>query len=487
MAKTAIQYVGIGGGTGTGLIVAPGSITIDGWFRMQPPAPGNPRVLFFYVSSQAPYPMLFNVALINFADGRIQFASCDWETMEFWTIETPGPGYADGKWHHIEANITGNVGRVFIDGHKVVQDTMRFRPHPDDRAIFVHHNWLFGGLVEPVALDDLRISDIVRHEDDFVPEPKPHPLDANTRAYWHFDEGTGNIARDAVPGGIVLQLDPAPDWVAGIVEEVITMPTVVSHVKLIYQMLPTGGPERIAEHWAKQLKNAALDVNQRRKSRIPDGERFIQRLAGPAAKAWRNMLNPAFKSRAGLDATDITANHAANLQEAFLKYNGQLDFLFETVDGVPAKRFLDLVQRGKQDYLAGVARRTLPLTGCKIEGRGISALAALWLTKDPITEGEIRAADEIIEGGPYKICEDSKKAGLKAMLTQRLTQAGATIVKSGFDAAVMTKQNQLTAEQVQGFVDTTLTLEPFTAGGGSHVDFIYVAGVFYLEIKVSKM
>jgi hypothetical protein len=258
-------------------------------------------------------------------------------------------------------------------------------------------------------------------------------------------------------------------------------------VKLIYQMSPTGGAERIAELWAERLVGMAQKINQRRKIRIPDGERFIQRLAGPSAKAWRSLINPAFKSRAGLDATDITANQGASLQEAFRKYEGKLDFLFETVDGVPAKRFIDLVQRAKQDYLEGVAKRTLPLTGTKIEGRGLSSLAALWLTDDPITAGELRAADEIIAGGPYLVCPDSKKPGLKTMLNQRLIQAGAVIVKSGFNAAVILKQNQLTAEQVQGFVDPALDLIPFVAGGDSHVDFIYEAGVFYLEIKVSKM
>jgi len=264
--------------------------------------------------------------------------------------------------------------------------------------------------------------------------------------------------------------------------------SIVSQVKLIYQMSPTGGAERIAEEWAERLKAAAQKINQNRKSRIPDGERFIQRLAGPAAKAWRSVINPAFKSRAGLDSVDITTNHGFGLQDAFLKYEGKLNFLFETVDGVPAKRFIDLVQQAKQAYLEGVAKGTLPLTGTKIEGRGLSSLAALWLTNDPITLGELRAADEIIAGGPYLVCPWSKKPGLKAMLNQRLIQAGAVIVKSGFDTAVILKQNQLTAEQIQGFVDPGLDLIPFVGGSpDSHVDFIYVSGVFYLEIKVSKM
>ena len=262
---------------------------------------------------------------------------------------------------------------------------------------------------------------------------------------------------------------------------------IVSHVKLIYQMLPTAGAEEAADRWAERLVAMAQKINERRKERIPDGERFIQRIAGVAAKAWRSVINPAFKSRAGMDSADITTNQGAKVQESFQKYERQCDHIFETVDGVPAKRYIDLVQQAKEGYKNGMAKHTLPFTGSKMQGRGISSLAALWLTADPITEGELRGADIIVAGGPYKVCPDGKKPGLKVLLAQRLTQAGSIIVKSGFDATVMTKQNQLTCEQVQGFVDPALDLIPFVAGGDSHVDFIYESGVFYLEIKVSKM
>jgi len=263
--------------------------------------------------------------------------------------------------------------------------------------------------------------------------------------------------------------------------------SIVSHVRLIYQMLPTIGAEEAAALWKERLLSMAERINERRKARIPDGESFIQRLAGPSAKAWRKLINPAFTSRAGVDSDDITSGQAANLQESFLKYQRQLDFLFETVDGVTAKRFKELVERGQQDYLEGVARRTLPFTGSKMQGRGIAPLATLWLTNDPITIGEMRAGDDVIAGGPYLISPESKKPGLKTLLNQRLIQAGAIIVKSDFDAAVMTKQNQLTCEQVQGFTDPALDLIPFVAAGDSHVDYIVDKGVFYLEIKVSKM
>jgi len=263
---------------------------------------------------------------------------------------------------------------------------------------------------------------------------------------------------------------------------------IVSHVKLIYQMLPTASAEEAANRWAEGLVAMAQTINERRKIRIPDGERFIQRIAGVSLKAWRSVINPAFKSRSGMDSADITSNQAAKIQEAYQKYESQWNHLFETVDGVPAKRYIELVQQAKEAYKNGIAKHTLPFTGSKMQGRGLSSLATLWLTADPITEGELRGADEIIAGGPYKICPDSKKPSLKTLLAQRLTQAGSIIVKSGFDAAVIAKQNQLTAEVVQGLTDPGLDLIPFVGNSpDSHVDFIYVSGAFYLDIKVSKM
>ncbi len=260
---------------------------------------------------------------------------------------------------------------------------------------------------------------------------------------------------------------------------------IVSHVKLSIQ-IPSGAPQRIAEKWAQGLIARAQQVNEARLARIPDGERYTQRLSGPSAKAFVGVLNPAFISRSGNDATDLTTNQRAKVYESYQKYQRQLDFMFETVDGVPAKRYIDLVERGKQDYADGIAK-LLMLTGTKIEGRGITALAGLWLTSDPIAEGELRSADEIITGGPYLICPLTKKPGLKVMLAQRLLQAGLNIIKSDFDASVLAKQNQLTAEQIQGFTDPGLDLIPFVAGGDSHVDFIVDKGILCLDIQVSKM
>jgi hypothetical protein len=173
---------------------------------------------------------------------------------------------------------------------------------------------------------------------------------------------------------------------------------------------------------------------------------------------------------------------------AFKKYTRAWDLMFQTVDGIPAKRFKEKVDLAQEDFSEGIAARTLPFTGIRVEGRGPAPIAALWLTGDPTTLDNLCAGDMVLEGGPVRICPHPKKPGLKAMLTQRLVQAGARVIKAAYDEDLIKAQNQLTAEQVQGFVDPALDLIPFVGGGDSKVDYILEENkLLYLEIKVSKM
>jgi len=245
-------------------------------------------------------------------------------------------------------------------------------------------------------------------------------------------------------------------------------------------------PPALGEKWAEGLKRNARLINERRKARIPHGEAFTQRVAGPSSKAYRQIFNPDFVSRAGLSAKDIVNRQAANLGQSFEKYNQGLDFVYRTEDGVEAKRFKERVEAGRKHYEQGAARKTMPFTGTP-GSRGPIALAGLWLTDDPIAEGEIRGMDEIVEGNPVLITKRAARASFKAALGPRLQQAGAAIVNSNFDAAIMQEHNDITNGIVQGFLDETLGLVEFTTGGDSHVDYsTKLKGVFCLDIQVAQ-
>ena len=72
------------------------------------------------------------------------------------------------------------------------------------------------------ALDEVRLSRVLRYTADFTRPAAPFAPDADPLALWHFDEGAGQTARDASAAANTLtlgwqaQADGAdPGWAAG--------------------------------------------------------------------------------------------------------------------------------------------------------------------------------------------------------------------------------------------------------------------------------
>jgi len=314
-----------------------------------------------------------------------------------------------------------------------------------------------------------------------------YPTELGLVAGYHLDENSGVTCYDFSGHGHNGTLTGAL-WTEGYVREgVITMPTVISHVK--FGIVPVAAvPERVVALWAEGLKKRAPEIYQRLTQLIPDKTAFTEIIADRANLNWLRFVAPDFVSEGGQDKAAIDTSHAEKLRQAYEKWFTQLSHLFETVDGIPAKRFQDLVEANRSAYLQGVAKRVLPFTGLAVEGRGPVPKAALWLTGNQKVNRMLTAADTVLEGGPYRVCPRTKIPGLRAMLVQRLIQAGNNIIKANYEPAVIAAENQKTNEQVQGFVDPVLNLVPFVAGGDSKVDYIIDENKqLYLEIKVSKM
>lgn len=264
---------------------------------------------------------------------------------------------------------------------------------------------------------------------------------------------------------------------------------IISHV-ILYVSFTDAVAERIGNQWEESLKLNAERINQKRKKRIPNSATFGDRLAETSHQGYAAYVNPDFKSRAGLGKQDILNKHIKNLKtpEAFRKYQQKLDHLFETVEGESAKRFKERVALTKGNYAAAVQTRLIAFTGCKIEGLGPAAIAGMWLTGDMKVLGSLRGGDQILEGGPMLVTIPAQRGSLKVAFNQRLIQAGALIAKSGFQPETIEQQNDLTNSLVQGFVNKTLHLAPFTTGGDSRVDYGLdpASKQFQLEIQVSR-
>jgi hypothetical protein len=243
----------------------------------------------------------------------------------------------------------------------------------------------------------------------------------------------------------------------------------------------------MVDQWVDGLKSNAQRIYEKINARIPNSHRFENRIADPASIAFRPVLNPAFISKHGLAQGDLVTKQAANIKRSYDKYRRSVDYAFATVDGIPAKRFKDRIDAKREDFADGVADRTLPLTGVKIESAGPVVIAGLWLVNDSKVSDMLRAGDRVVEGGPYLITTLERRPDLKAILTQRLTRGGANILRADLTTSVISAVNAGTNGLVQGLVDPGLGLHPFATGGDSRVDYIAENGQLFLEIQVSQI
>jgi len=262
--------------------------------------------------------------------------------------------------------------------------------------------------------------------------------------------------------------------------------SIISHVRLAVNMRSSVSA-RIIEQWAEAFKLNALRINEKRLLMIPNEETFQSRLAKTSSDKFASFVNPAFTSESGLDGSEIISKQVANLKDAYLDYKEHLDWLFETVDGVPAKRFKEMIDRAREAFSRGVAKRTLPFTGVKVEQLGPAPIATRWLAGEAKIVGKLRDADKVLEGGPTMVTLNKSRSAFKAGLLGRLVQAGAGIIRANFSPAVISAQNAQTNHQVQSLIDPGLGLVPFTTGGDSHVDYIMDHDDLWLDVQVSQI
>lgn len=147
-------------------------------------------------------------------DNQLEFAISD-SNRELHTVRGPAALQA-GRWHHIAAtwDHTRAHLQLFVDGRRVGVEGPGAEAWPstleaagpeqfqgqgindtDKRSLpmqaflggrMAAKVWPEGDAVE-AALDEVRISDVVRYEGDFTPQPVEFALDDNTRALWHFE------------------------------------------------------------------------------------------------------------------------------------------------------------------------------------------------------------------------------------------------------------------------------------------------------------
>ncbi|MCO4772752.1 MAG: LamG domain-containing protein [Deltaproteobacteria bacterium] len=104
-------------------------------------------------------------------------------------------------WSHLAVTFDAGSGlaTLWLDGFNVGSGTV---PQPTATAsdFVIGADANTGGLVWNGHIDDVRVSDVVRYSSTFVPASQLAP-DADTVAWWGFEEAAGSAAKDLSGGG----------------------------------------------------------------------------------------------------------------------------------------------------------------------------------------------------------------------------------------------------------------------------------------------
>ena len=205
--------------------------------------------------------------------------------------------------------------------------------------------------------------------------------------------------------------------------------------------------------WRDNLKNAAVFMHERLMAKIPDDGTFINVMAIPATKAYRSLLNPAFVSKSGRTAGNISDAHAKNMGKRFTRWLDHLNKAFAETNGVPAKIFKEKVDAGIDNWAIEVGDKVLRLTGDHIRGRSVVPITAFYLVGDERASGWIRPGD-VADGTPYNITNNLERTAVKAAIHQKLIQGGMMVINSEYQPAVLDEQNAINASLLTKLRDT---------------------------------
>ncbi|MBI4833750.1 MAG: hypothetical protein HY811_02865 [Planctomycetes bacterium] len=265
------------------------------------------------------------------------------------------------------------------------------------------------------------------------------------------------------------------------------MSTTKVWIKLAVNPLTQAVPG-IGKLWSDGLSVNAEKLIERLRAVIPDEVAYLSRIAEPAEAEYQKVLDPAFISRKGKNKNRINSTQAYKIKQAWARYLQNMNLMFETIDGVPAKRFKDKVNSAKDIYADRLSATTLALTGIKSMESGPARIAVYWLTGDSKSKGIMRPADlYLAPSEPFNVTTAEKRSSLRSLIFARLIQGGISIIHSGMGMPVITEVNTLLNSLVQGMIDPALGLESFTPGGASHLDFVKDNGQLFLEVKVSQV
>ena len=225
---------------------------------------------------------------------------------------------------------------------------------------------------------------------------------------------------------------------------------------------------------ARTYQSAAKTYKGLRR-KIKNVKDFQAKIARPAFKAYAPFIPPDAINKRKFTGKKVLELLKEKLmkRETARKYLANVKKTFQTVDGIPAKRFLKKIEDDGEWYSQSLARHLIPFTGLKGVLKGLAPLAVLWLTGNKsFWKHRVMIIPEF-KAQPIMVCSPDKKADFSRALHNRLIQAGSRLTSTNWDEKVIQIENELTNQLVNKYLSDEFI--SFSSNGESHIDFV-IAG-----------
>lgn len=167
----------------------PGSFTIEAWIK--PTVGALQFVMGDAVSSGATNNFVFEIQATG-------LTACWWENPTGTVNKALGTTtLTTGVWYHVACSWDGTTRRIFVNGILEGTNSVAQTRSPDAGGNFrIGRAGDYSSFTYTGSVDEVRVSNSSRYTENFLPQRRFQP-DNNTMGLWHFDEGTGQEAKDS--------------------------------------------------------------------------------------------------------------------------------------------------------------------------------------------------------------------------------------------------------------------------------------------------
>ncbi|MBI5778238.1 MAG: hypothetical protein HZA49_02120 [Planctomycetes bacterium] len=190
------------------------------------------------------------------------------------------------------------------------------------------------------------------------------------------------------------------------------------------------GYQKLSTKWRRGCIRAAAHINQDRKASVGTKGAFKEKIAKPLLQSALSYLGPMFEYKYGPNAGLMMKKYRQKLFRSAGKYFSKLDGIYETVNGIKAKRYKEAIDRKTSSYLSQAGRFLFPLTVAEYPQKSVVSLAAMALAGYPkIQKRFLKETDKLLAGNSVRITTPQMIGRFKRALNAQIIKYGSQILR----------------------------------------------------------